>query len=73
MWGVSRNPRTSNGVSVADAFGLGAAVWAIAAVTLASGVGAAVRMTETLPVSRGRNNSTTPGPQRPAVAFGGEL
>ena len=59
---------------VADAFGLGAAVWAIAAVTFASGVVAAVRMTETLPVlSRGRNNSTTPGPQRPAVALGSDL
>ena len=59
---------------VADAFGLGAAVWAIAAVTFASGVVAAVRMTETLPVlSRSGNNSTTPGPQRPAVALGGDL
>lgn len=35
----------------ADAFGLGAAVYAIAAVTLASGFVAYIRMTETLPAS----------------------
>ena len=33
---------------VADAFGVAAAVWLVAAVTLASGVGVAVRMRETL-------------------------
>lgn len=35
--------------AIADAFGLGAAMWAIAALTFASGVVSAVRMTETLP------------------------
>jgi len=34
----------------ADAFGLSAAMWAIAALTFASGLVTAVRMTETLPV-----------------------
>jgi MFS family permease len=35
----------------ADAFGLGAAMWVIAALTFASGLVSAVRMTETLPMS----------------------
>jgi MFS family permease len=34
---------------VADAFGLAAAMWFVAALTFASGVVSAVRMTETLP------------------------
>jgi MFS family permease len=39
---------------VADALGLKAAIWAIAALTFVSGAVAAVRMTETLPVSARR-------------------
>ena len=35
---------------IADAFGLGAAMWVIAALTFTSGLVSAVRMTETLPV-----------------------
>jgi predicted MFS family arabinose efflux permease len=35
----------------ADAFGLAAAVWVTAAVTFASGLVSAMRMTETLPVA----------------------
>ena len=37
--------------ATADAFGLGAAMWAIAALTFASGLVSAVRMTETLPAT----------------------
>jgi MFS family permease len=45
----------------ADAFGIRAAMWLIAALTLASGVVSAVRMSETLPryASRGAHRSVT--------------
>jgi MFS family permease len=48
---------------VADAFGVGAAVWLVAAVTFASGCVAAVRMTETLDGTSAptRAPSTAPG------------
>jgi MFS family permease len=53
---------------IADAFGLGAAMWAIAALTFASGVVAATRMSETLqqPLEQ-RNGKDAVHPQRPAV------
>ncbi len=53
---------------IADAFGLGAAMWAIAAITFASGLVAAVRMTETLQTRKEtRHGDNALDPQRPAV------
>lgn len=53
---------------IADAFGLAAAMWTIAAITFASGVVAVVRMTETLPRHPGpRHGKDTVHPERSAV------
>ena len=53
---------------VADAFGLGAAMWAIAALTFISGVVAAARMTETLAARKEfRNGEDLVDPERSTV------
>ena len=59
---------------IADAFGLRAAMWAIAALTFASGVVAATRMTETLqqPLEQRHGNDAV-HPQRPAVRHRAQL
>lgn len=46
---------------IADMFGLQAAVWFVAALTLVSGAVSAVRMTETLPAARRRSHRSSPG------------
>ena len=59
---------------IADAFGLGVAMWAIAALTFASGLVAAARMTETLhtQTEQGHGEDTL-YPQRPAVRHRAQL
>ncbi|MGE3344439.1 MAG: MFS transporter [Vicinamibacterales bacterium] len=53
---------------IADAFGLAAAMWAVAALTAASGLLAAVRMAETLPtLMEDHDGEHALHPQRPAV------
>jgi MFS family permease len=47
---------------IADAFGLQAAMWFIAALTFASGAASAVRMTETLPPRSHSLSNDSPGP-----------
>jgi len=51
---------------IADAFGLQAAMWFIAALTFASGTVSAVRMTETLQVASRARPSDSPTPQMPS-------
>ena len=50
----------------ADAFGLHAAMWVIAALTFVSGIVSAVRMTETLQVASHALPSDSPTPQMPS-------
>jgi MFS family permease len=55
---------------IADAFGLEAAMWFVAALTFMSGTVAALRMTETLPVralALASDSHATTGPRPPAV------
>ncbi|MBK5299129.1 MAG: MFS transporter [Vicinamibacteria bacterium] len=59
---------------IADAFGLGVAMWAIAALTFASGLVAAARMTETLhSQTEQRHGENALHPQRPAVRHRAQL
>ncbi len=59
---------------IADAFGLEAAMWAIAAITFASGLIAAVRLTETLHTRKeSRHGDNALDPQRPAVRHRAQL
>jgi MFS family permease len=59
---------------IADAFGLAAAMGAIAALTFASGVVAAIRMTETLPQQPENSGGTDAlHPQRPAIRHRAQL
>jgi MFS family permease len=59
---------------IADAFGLAAAMGAIAALTFASGVVAAIRMTETLPQQPEHSGGTDAlHPQRPAIRHRAQL
>jgi MFS family permease len=59
---------------IADAFGLQAAMWSIAALTFASGTVSAVRMTETLPhtasavAKGGKSRTRVPGTSQPLAA-----
>jgi MFS family permease len=57
---------------IADAFGLQAAVWFVAVLTFVSGVVAAVRMTETLPVETAapETSSNTSRTRSPQLAVG---
>jgi MFS family permease len=59
---------------IADAFGLQAAMWFVAALTFVSGAVAAVRMTETLRVQPGglATSSPTMVPQSPPFAVGAQ-
>jgi MFS family permease len=56
----------------ADAFGLNAAMWLVAALTFASGSLSALRMTETLPASSPDRATVAsiprPGPEQPTLA-----
>jgi MFS family permease len=56
----------------ADAFGVNAAMWLVAALTLASGSLSALRMTETLPASSPDRATLAsiprPGPEQPTLA-----
>ncbi len=50
---------------VADAFGLGAALWAVAALTLGSGLVVAARMRETLASKAAKGRARSEGPPLP--------